>query len=52
MSNGVENMNDCELCGDYCYPKEYNWEGKIVCLDCFLWYANKHKYEVASAIEE
>jgi hypothetical protein len=45
-------MNNCDVCGDYCYPKQFNWDGKILCLDCFLWYANRHMIDELIPIEE
>ncbi len=48
----VEEMKDCDVCGDYCYPKQFNWAGKILCLDCFLWYANRHIVDELLPIEE
>jgi|GEM_PF-2731791 hypothetical protein len=43
----------CEVCGDICYPKGYNWEGNILCLDCFFYYSNRYIIdEPASTIEE
>ena len=45
-------MKDCDVCGNYCYPKQFNWAGKILCLDCFLWCANRHIVDELIPIEE
>jgi hypothetical protein len=54
ISDGENKMEEvCEVCGEICYPKGYNWEGIILCLDCFLWYSNKYIIdERAATIEE
>ncbi len=43
----------CDVCGDICYPKRYNWEGYTLCLDCFLYYSNKYIIdETVATVEE
>jgi hypothetical protein len=43
---------ECEECGDECFPRAYEFKGKKLCLDCFLWYSNGHMIDPIQEVLE